>query len=162
MNTFKFPRWDQLPELDLYMDQVITYLTEKLKHTYFSNEKIVTNSMINNYVKTGIVPAPIKKHYTRQHVAYFLIITILKRCYSMQQIERLIHIYTDMKNTTIENAYDLFITRFEDSLNVVFESNLNTNNLETKNPEQDLMDNVIQSIIYKIHSEYELKRHEIN
>ena len=162
MNTFKFPRWDQLPELDLYMDQVITYLTEKLKNTYFSNEKIVTNSMINNYVKTGIVPAPIKKHYTRQHVAYFLIITILKRCYSMQQIEQLIHIYTDMKSTTIENAYDLFMTRFEDSLNIVFESNLNTNNLETKNPEQDLMDNVIQSIIYKIHSEYELKRHEIN
>ena len=158
MKKFIFPKWNQLPEIDLYMDQVITYIQEKLKCTYFFDEKFITNSMVNNYVKTGIVKPPLKKHYTRSHVAYFLIITILKRCYSMQQVETLIHIQTHMKDSYIEQAYNLFITRFEDSLNTVFETNLNQELLLTTNPQQDLMDNVIQCIVYKIHTEYALKK----
>ncbi len=158
MNKFIFPKWDQLPEIDLYMDQVITYIQDKLKCTYFFDEKFITNSMVNNYVKTGIVQPPIKKHYTRSHIAYFLIITVLKRCYSMQQVETLIHIQTHMEDSYIEQAYDLFITRFEKSLNTVFENNLNQEMLKTENAQQDLMDNIIQCIVYKIHTEYSLKK----
>lgn len=160
MKKFEFPKWQELPEIDLYMDQVITYIYEKLKDTYFFDEKFITRSMINNYVKTGIVHPPIKKHYTRSHLAYFLILTILKRCYSMQQITALLHIYTDMKNSYIEQAYNLFMERFERSLNTVFECNINTQNFISTNLEQELMDNVIQCIIYKIHSEYTLKNHD--
>lgn len=158
MNKFIFPKWDQLPEIDLYMDQVITYIQDKLKCTYFFDEKFITNSMVNNYVKTGIVKPPVKKHYSKDHIAYFLIITILKRCYSMQQVETLIHIQTHMEDSYIEQAYNLFITRFEESLNTVFETNLNQEVLKTKNPQQDLMDNVIQCIVYKIHTEYTIKK----
>ena len=158
MKTFQFPRWNQLPEIDLYMDQVITYIQEKLKDTYFFDEKFITNSMVNNYVKTGIVNPPIKKHYTKMHIAYFLVVTILKRCYSMQQVADLINIQTHVKNSSVEQAYDLFITRFEKSLNSVFETNLNQEEFHSTNHEQELMDNVIQCIIYKIHTEYVLKK----
>lgn len=158
MKTFQFPRWNQLPEIDLYMDQVITYIQEKLKDTYFFDEKFITNSMVNNYVKTGIVNPPIKKHYTKMHIAYFLVVTILKRCYSMQQVAELISIQTRVKNSSVEQAYDLFITRFEKSLNSVFETNLNQEEFHSTNHEQELMDNVIQCIIYKIHTEYVLKK----
>lgn len=160
MKNFKFPKWNDLPDIDLYMDQVITYINDKLESTYFFNEKYITRSMINNYVKTGVVHPPIKKHYSKSHLAYFLIVTILKRCYSMQQIESLLHIYTDMKDSSIEKAYDLFVSRFEHSLNMVFEYNMNTYPIETKNTQQELMDNVIQCIVYKIHTEYALKNHE--
>lgn len=160
MKNFKFPKWNDLPDIDLYMDQVITYINDKLEKTYFFNEKYITRSMINNYVKTGVVHPPIKKHYSKSHLAYFLIITILKRCYSMQQIESLLHIYTAMKDSSIEKAYDLFISRFEHSLNMVFEYNINTYPIDTKNTQQELMDNVIQCIAYKIHTEYALKNHE--
>ena len=160
MKNYTFPRWTDLPEIDLYMDQVITYINEKLKDTYFYDEKFITKAMINNYVKTGIVHPPVKKHYTKSHLAYFLVLTILKRCYSMQQITSLLHIYTNMKDSTIEQAYDLFISRFEDSLNDVFKNNRNTIVFENANHEQELMDNVIQCIIYKMHTEYTLKKYE--
>ena len=116
--------------------------------------------MINNYVKTGIVHPPVKKHYTKSHLAYFLVLTLLKRCYSMQQITSLLHIYTDIKDSSIEQAYDLFISRFEASLNDVFENNRNTIEFENVNHEQELMDNVIQCVIYKLHTEYTLKSYE--
>ena len=158
MKNYTFPRWNDLPEIELYMDQVITYMNDKLKDTYFYDEKFITKSMINNYVKTGIVHPPVKKHYTKSHLAYFLVLTILKRCYSMQQITSLLRIYTNMKDSTIEQAYDLFISRFENSLNDVFENNRNTIEFENNNHEQELMDNVIQCIIYKMHTEYTLKK----
>ena len=160
MKNYTFPKWTELPEIDLYMDQVITYINEKLKDTYFYDEKFITKAMINNYVKTGIVHPPVKKHYTKSHLAYFLVLTILKRCYSMQQITSLLHIYTNIKDSTIEQAYDLFISRFEDSLNDVFKNNRNTILFENANYEQKLMDNVIQCIIYKMHTEYTLKSYE--
>lgn len=154
---FSFPKWKDLPEIDLYMDQVITFLTDKLGSTYFDDNKFVTSSMINNYVKTGIVNRPIKKHYTKQHIAYFIAVTILKRCYSMQQISEMIYIQIHTKNSSIEQAYDLFITRFEDSLNAVFETNSSLNaTFNSTSYEQKLLDNVIQCIIYKIHTEYVL------
>lgn len=78
----------------------------------------------------------------------------------MQQITSLLHIYTNMKDSTIEQAYDLFISRFEDSLNDVFKNNRNTIVFENANHEQELMDNVIQCIIYKMHTEYTLKKYK--
>lgn len=154
---YSFPKWRDLPDVDLYMDQVITYLTDKLCCTYFDEDKFITSSMINNYVKTGIVSRPIKKHYTKEHLAYFIAVTILKRCYSMQQISELIEIQIHTKNSSIEQAYDLFMTRFEDTLNAVFETNNTCNTVfNSNNHEQELMDNVIQCIIYKIHTEYVL------
>ena len=78
----------------------------------------------------------------------------------MQQITSLLHIYTNMKDSMIEQAYDLFISRFEDSLNDVFKNNRNTITFENTNSEQELMDNVIQCIIYKMHTEYTLNKYE--
>ena len=78
----------------------------------------------------------------------------------MQQITSLLHIYTDVKDSSIAQAYDLFISRFEDSLNDVFENNRNTILFDNQSPEQELMDNVIQCVIYKVHTEYVLKNHE--
>ena len=64
------PRWEELPDMDLYMDQVVTLLNEYLKPFHAKDqEKMVTSTMINNYVKHGIVSPPVKKKYTKNHVA---------------------------------------------------------------------------------------------
>ena len=158
MKNYTFPRWTDLPEIDLYMDQVITYINEKLKDTYFYDEKFITKAMINNYVKTSIVAPPIKKHYTKQHIAYFIVVTILKRCYSMSQISQLIEIHTHMESSSVEQAYDLFISLFEDSLNDLFSLNETEHAFISTNQEKKLMEHVIQCIVYKIHTEYVLSQ----
>ena len=61
LNTRKIPKWNELPELDLYMDQVIVLMEKHLNAS--KKDKLITPSMINNYVKLGIVPPPIKKQY---------------------------------------------------------------------------------------------------
>ena len=81
------PRWNELPEIDLYLDQVVNYL-EKYLGILGSNDddKIITKTMINNYVKQGIMPAPEKKKYGKTHIAYLMVICILKQVYSIGDI----------------------------------------------------------------------------
>lgn len=113
------PRWNELPDLDLYMDQVVSVLNKVLKQITLSDqEKIVTSSMINNYVKHGIVKAPIKKKYERTHLAYLIAVCVLKRVYSMEEIATLISI--QMNHYPTDKAYDLFCEEFENCFNSIF------------------------------------------
>ena len=82
--------WDRMPEIDLYMDQVITYMDKQL-HLFQSkeNSKLLTSSMINNYVKDGLLPRPDHKKYSREHLAGLLIICILKQVLSIPDISAL-------------------------------------------------------------------------
>lgn len=75
---FNMPRWDDLPEIDLYMDQVISVTDKLLSSLSVENAPILTPSMINNYVKNRILPPPVKKKYSREHLAKLIIICIMK------------------------------------------------------------------------------------
>lgn len=75
---FNMPRWDDLPEIDLYMDQVISVTDKLLGSLSVENAPILTPSMINNYVKNRILPPPVKKKYSREHLAKLIIICIMK------------------------------------------------------------------------------------
>lgn len=86
----EFPKWEELPQIPLYMDQVILYLGEGL--SLFQREEdtpLLTNSMINNYVKNGVLPHPEKKKYSRAHLAGLLMICMLKPQLSLQDIKTL-------------------------------------------------------------------------
>ena len=112
---FQCPRWAQLPALPLYMDQVILVL-----QTAFPDEKerILTASMVNNYVKQGLIPAPEKKRYTNDHVARLVMVTVLKRVLPMSEIAQTIEVL--IKAYGIEEGYDLFCQRLEDMLQQAF------------------------------------------
>ena len=73
----KIPLWNELPELDLYMDQIIVLMEKYLGSS--QEDKLITPSMINNYVKLGIIPRPTKKKYSKTHIAYLIIICSLKQ-----------------------------------------------------------------------------------
>jgi len=85
------PDWDSLPQLDLYMDQVILLLTRYLSPLVrCGEEKTITASIINNYVRMKVMPPPVKKRYSRVHLAYLVMICILKQSLSISCIQRLL------------------------------------------------------------------------
>ena len=87
---FQMPRWNDLPSIDIYLDQLVTYLDQNLKIYSAGNPTIITKTMINNYVKQQVIPPPIKKKYNREHIASLFVICILKQVYSINNISDLI------------------------------------------------------------------------
>ena len=113
--SYRIPRWEELPDFDLYMDQILSFLE---KHTEIfgisESEKIITNSMINNYVKLGLIKAPIKKKYNKSHIANLLMITILKKVLSMNEIKEVILQYNSKMGEA--DSYNYFCDELEKSL----------------------------------------------
>ena len=70
---------DEIPNIDLYMDQVTTFMEEHLKSSCrHSDDKILTKTMINNYAKNNLMPPPEKKKYTREHIMLLIFIYYYK------------------------------------------------------------------------------------
>ena len=84
------PRYDEIPSIDLYMDQLVGFLEDTLAPLYQPGEKIITRSMVNNYVKQGVLASAAGKKYTRSHIAYLIVICTLKQTFSIAEIDRLI------------------------------------------------------------------------
>ncbi|MDD6710740.1 MAG: DUF1836 domain-containing protein [Sharpea porci] len=100
-------RWQELPDFDLYMDQVIGLIEKSLSFLKLDeDDKIVTSTMINNYVKAKLVSPPIKKKYSREHVAYFTVICFLKRVFSLDEISTLLKI--QFENVPLDESYNIF------------------------------------------------------
>jgi len=109
MRSYSLPRWDQLPELDLYMDQVVLLLTRYLSFPprMDEDEKLITPSIVNNYVRMKIMPAPVKKKYSRTHIAYLIVICTLKQGLSISSIQKMIPM--DLQEEEVAVIYDGFV-----------------------------------------------------
>ena len=82
---------DDIPELELYMDQVIQIFESKLAKTKRKEEdKILTKTMINNYAKNDLLPAPVKKRYSKQHVILLIFIYYFKNILSINDIKTIL------------------------------------------------------------------------
>ena len=77
VRAYRIPRYDELPAIDLYMDQVVAILEDCLR-LFLRDEKDqrITPAMINNYVKQKVLPPPVKKRYTRDHLCQLLLICL--------------------------------------------------------------------------------------
>ena len=76
------PQWELLPDIGLYMDQVITLMDRTFSPALPKGE--MTKSMVNNYVKVGMIPRPVGKKYDREHLAMLLMICVFKQALSME------------------------------------------------------------------------------
>ena len=118
--TYHLPRWKELPELDLYMDQIISIIDKYL--SIFSPEdpedKLMTPTMINNYVKQRIVSAPVGKKYDRPKVAFFLILALLKRVMSISELAQLKEYI--LTAYSFDLAYDTFCDEIENAISYLF------------------------------------------
>ncbi len=83
-------RPETIPNIDLYMDQVTTFMDEHLKDTKrYPEDKVLTKTMINNYAKNNLLPAPNKKKYSREHILLLIFIYYFKNLLSFHDIEQL-------------------------------------------------------------------------
>lgn len=90
LNNFSFREYENLPDLDLYMEQVINYLERQLMIFRTSTlDKQITSSMINNYVKGEVLPAPISKKYNKSHIAAIEQICTLKQVLSIAEVKEI-------------------------------------------------------------------------
>lgn len=79
-----------IPNIDLYMDQVTTFMDEHLKSTKrFSDDKLLTKTMINNYTKNDLLPAPNKKKYSKEHILLLIFIYYFKNILTINDIQSL-------------------------------------------------------------------------
>ncbi|HIW83656.1 MAG TPA: DUF1836 domain-containing protein [Candidatus Dorea gallistercoris] len=82
---------EDIPNIDLYMDQVTTFMNEQLSSTKrYEEDKILTKTMINNYAKNNLLPPPVKKKYSREHVLVMIFIYYFKSILSIKDIETLL------------------------------------------------------------------------
>lgn len=117
--NFSIPRYKDLPKVPLYKDQVICYLEDLAKSLKIeSNEKLLTPTMLNSYVKQKVIPAPKDKKYNQEHLAYLIVVCILKQVFSLQEICGLINI--QIKSCSIERAYDCFCDEIEKVIKAIF------------------------------------------
>lgn len=88
LQHFRLPAWKDLPNLGLYMDQVIILLTDYLD--FIQTDTPITPTTINNYVRLRVMPAPEKRKYYRVHIAYLIMIFTLKQSTSISCLQKLI------------------------------------------------------------------------
>ena len=88
MGRIDLPQWELLPDIGLYMDQVVTLMDRTFSPALPKGE--MTKSMVNNYVKVGLIPRPVGKKYDREHLAMLLMICVLKQALSMESISQIL------------------------------------------------------------------------
>ncbi len=117
----KLPRYDELPNMGLYLEQVVRYVNDRLAVLDVS----VTTFMISNYVKKGYIDRPVRKLYYREQIAYIMFISVAKQALSMENLISLI----ELQKTTyeLETAYNYYCTEMESMLKAIFETDDRTN-----------------------------------
>lgn len=119
LEEYSATEWDRLPEIYLYMDQVMTYMEKQLSLFERKDNPLLTSSMINNYVKDGVLPRPESKKYSREHLAMLTVICMLKQVLSIQDVSWLTK--TLLKDASQNEMYDRFRTAQSSALKEVCE-----------------------------------------
>ena len=106
---------EEIPDLDIYMDQLTTYLDRRLG--FYNREEgvpFVTRSMVNNYSKAGLLPPPVSKRYNRVHIMVLSLVCQLKRLFTIQDLGRLLA-PTGGEEQGAEELYRLFLAAQRDA-----------------------------------------------
>lgn len=164
ITKFHIPRWEELPNIDLFLEQVVTLINNHLEpYIYISSDakeenELLTKTMINNYVKHEIIEAPVKKQYSKSQVAKLFAICVLKQVYSMQDIKKLLKMAL---KSDIQVSYNKFCTLFEEALDCAYNKKDYIDKVST-NEYQYLLKTVLLSCAYKIYSKNAVEIEEKN
>ena len=111
LNNYRLPPWEHIPDLGLYMEQVVALLRQTLDYLppELKDEEFITAAAINNYVRTKIMPEPVKKRYYRVHIAYLLVICTLKQGLSIALIQRLLPV--GLSEQEVREFYERYAAR---------------------------------------------------
>ena len=106
-SNFSYPKWEDIPNIDLYLDQVLLYVNQVCAPISPDKDKGLTASMVNNYVKHGYLTKPDKKKYQRKQIARLIAITTLKSVFSIQEIAQTLN--TLQTQASSDQLYDAFV-----------------------------------------------------
>lgn len=128
--AYRCPRWNDWPNLDLYMDQAVSLIEASVQMFYAEGQpKPVTSTMINNYVKQKIVPPSRKKKYGREHLAYFYVIFLLKSALNLVDISDAIAYF--YKHGATSETFRIFCDEIEAALATAFGGETRNSHAET-------------------------------
>lgn len=109
ITNYHLPDWDSIPDLGLYMDQVVVLLVQYLSFIPSipgGKESFVTSSAINNYVRLKIMPAPVKRKYYRVHIAYLIMILTMKQSISISDVQKILP--ADSSEDCVRSVYEAY------------------------------------------------------
>ena len=97
LEKVEYIKSEDIPNIDLYMDQVLTFMDRKLRSAVRpqTEDRILTKTMINNYAKNNLLPPPVKKKYSKDHLLLLIFIYYFKSILSIKDIETLLKPMTD-------------------------------------------------------------------
>ena len=137
ITNYHLPDWDSIPDLGLYMDQVVVLLVQyialrgeirgafaKIQYGKMllvqylgfipsipgGKESFVTSSAINNYVRLKIMPAPVKRKYYRVHIAYLIMILTMKQSISISDVQKILP--ADSSEDCVRSVYEAYSEKF--------------------------------------------------
>lgn len=115
MQHFHLPTWEELPDLELYMDQVVALVSRYVNLQPHSGpeEPILTPSAVNNYVRLKLIPPPVKKRYSRVHLVYLIVICCLKSSMSLASIQQMFP--SDLPPEGVRQAYGRFLLQYREA-----------------------------------------------
>ena len=145
--NFSLPRYDEIPNVGLYLEQVTKYISEYMAPL---QEGAITGSMISNYVKKGLVENPVKKQYGREQIAYLFFIAVAKNVLSLDELK--LFIALQKKTYPPKKAYNYFCEELENILAVVFGLKPGADVVGVENTqEKEMLRNTIVAAVHKFY-----------
>ena len=150
--NFHLPTYDEIPDIGLYLEQTSQYIND-----FFAPipGMEITNSMISNYVKIGLVARSVKKKYYREQIAYLIFITLAKSVCSMENICLLFELQTHTYETHI--AYEYLRLEVKNVMDYVFgiKDELDSVGVTSSNT-KDLLRTTIVAVAHKMYLDLSL------
>lgn len=149
ISSYHCLRWHELPDLALYMDQVLNILEKQLGTLACDPaDKNLTSTMINNYVKHKVIPAPVKKRYEKEHLACLTMVCVAKQVLSLTEIDAMMRAFYAIG--PMEQEYDLFCDVLEQSLRCTFGGE-QPSACQTRRPDREMMETLAGAFANKLY-----------
>ena len=149
IRDFRLPRYEEIPDVGLYLEQTAKYINGFLEPL---PESALTASMISNYVKKHLIASPLRKQYSREQIAYLIFIALAKNILSLDALANMVNL--QQRTYDLPRAYEYFRLEFESLLRFSFEL---TDTLETHGEDQTdesrLFHTCIASLTQKLYLE---------
>ena len=141
VRDFRLPRYTEIPTVGLYLEQTIKYINAFLSPLGCLE---LTSSMVSNYVKKGLIPAPVKKQYFPEQIGYLFFVAVAKNLTSRENIDLLISVQRE--SYTLPVAYDYMCRELENMLFFFFGLKEAPEDVgETESDEKNLLRGLIMS-----------------
>ncbi len=134
VKDFRLPRYDELPDMGLYLEQVTKYINGYIVPLGLPE---LTLSMVSNYVKKGVIAPPVKKQYYAEQIGYLIFVSVAKSVISIDSIIYMIKMQRATYDT--RTAYEYFCGELENMLHYICDLKDKLDNIGVTNTEEKTM-----------------------